>query len=396
MRTSRLYLVGLSHPAFVTLSPSDEKASAEVGPYGGQFVVAPLHVLEGTPEALPVIIGPRPGRRRTRPAHSSSIAGDHHHPAQLICHRKPCELCKDRLRDAYRAVVYSTPSLDEIVTKQMEGSRPTPVSPPAALEPEFDEKSEAFPEPEVWRSRSRWSDELPEKEPYLPAESAEVLVSAPASPSTSYDYVHVSARPKARFLADVDGNMLAHDDSNIVSLLVEIPPPETASSLTLPRTPAQCRVRFHNGADRGDCKIAVLKFGAKANILTSCARSCAVALLSLPWKYDFNNIGDQYFAATVMAYRLQAGEEVRAGVGGWILTIARYGERASSAILQASGPRSAAPTPTSPPSSRSLSAPGPLRVTQSTPSRPLLPARLKHPLLSLCHQALVSGPSTPA
>ncbi|KAJ3005273.1 hypothetical protein NUW54_g4415 [Trametes sanguinea] len=44
---------------------------------------------------------------------------------------------------------------------------------------------------------------------------------------------------------------------------------------------------------KGDVKIAVLDFGAKANILRSLVRRGA-AVTVLPWNFDFNKIRDQY------------------------------------------------------------------------------------------------------
>lgn len=43
----------------------------------------------------------------------------------------------------------------------------------------------------------------------------------------------------------------------------------------------------------GDVKIAVLDFGAKANILRSLVRRNA-AITVLPWNFDFNTVRDQY------------------------------------------------------------------------------------------------------
>ncbi|KIP11445.1 hypothetical protein PHLGIDRAFT_10669 [Phlebiopsis gigantea 11061_1 CR5-6] len=345
---SEVVLVDLSHPAFVTLSPSGEEASVEVGPYGGQFVVAPLHVLEDSEEEVPwklTLLSPSSSahiqvdvaRVLPTPPPSPPIITIPLSPSTSLA-ASPVGSAR---ASAMSIALPSMPSLGEIATKQMEDSPPTPVSPPATLEPEFDEKSEAAPEPEAletiaeqeieveaetkieaelvdkeqlgtnvvpitaspaqpirggwlrlllaWLLRSMFArvcglldraarflgipwlfvgeqqrakieaaqnveqsdptvseqtedeaedeheeplsassssvptesasettladDELPGKQAYLPDESVDVPVSEPTSPS--YDYVHVSARPKARFLADVH--------SNTVSLLVRAP-----------------------------------------------------------------------------------------------------------------------------------------------------------------------------
>ena len=154
---SEVVLVDLSHPAFVTLSPSSEDASVEVGPDGGQFVVAPLHVLEESEEEAPWKL------TLLSPSSSAHVQVD---VARVLPTPPPSPpivtlelgssasqaaspVSPARATSAMSIALPSMPSLGEMASKQMEDSPPTPVSPPAMHERGFDEKDEAEAEPAV-------------------------------------------------------------------------------------------------------------------------------------------------------------------------------------------------------------------------------------------------------
>lgn len=149
--SSEVVLVDLSHPSFVTLSPSSENGSVEVGPYGGQFVVAPLHVLEDADEEVPwklALLSPSssghvqvdvarilPTPPPSPPVASISLGSSTSSPTSAAPLTSPMPM-----------TLPSMPSMREVVTKQMEEQPLTPVSPPAQLEPELNEKVDAEPE----------------------------------------------------------------------------------------------------------------------------------------------------------------------------------------------------------------------------------------------------------
>ena len=164
---SEIVLVDLSHPAFVTLSPSSENSLVEVGPYGGQFVVAPLHVLEEAEEEVSwklallsssssahvqvdvarVLPTPPP----SPPVVSISLVSSVPSPINPSQPPSPPSVAP-----------LSMPSFGEI-GKQLDEPPMTPVSPPAKSQPELSEKPEIELEHGVDEEKENHGEDEPQR-----------------------------------------------------------------------------------------------------------------------------------------------------------------------------------------------------------------------------------------
>lgn len=145
-------LVDLSRPAFTTVPagpPTD--ISIEVGPTGGAFVLASLHELAQAGEELPwsfALLSSSSSAQIVSPASDEEMARILPTPppsppvASVPLSVATSVPASTSQRSAAGGMSIALPSFGEVVSKQMEASPLTPVSPPARAEAELSEKLE--------------------------------------------------------------------------------------------------------------------------------------------------------------------------------------------------------------------------------------------------------------
>lgn len=136
-------LVDMSQPAFIA---SSEDMSVEVGPYGGHFILAPLHVLEETEEKLPWSLAPLcPSSSAHVQANVTLPTPPPSPPVAIIplgsSTSVPVDL--ERSSTGMTIALSSMPSFAEMAEKHLEDAAPlTPLSPPIQPQPELGQQSE--------------------------------------------------------------------------------------------------------------------------------------------------------------------------------------------------------------------------------------------------------------
>ncbi|EKM60849.1 uncharacterized protein PHACADRAFT_247029 [Phanerochaete carnosa HHB-10118-sp] len=143
----RTALVDLAQPAFITVSTDPSDLSVEIGPYGGKFVLSPLHVLEQANEELPwhlAVLSPSSFARIATETSKEELA-------RLLPTPPPSPpptsasltSSSSFSMSASSGMSISLPSIAEIVAKEMEPAAPlTPLSPPLPSEDPLYELSE--------------------------------------------------------------------------------------------------------------------------------------------------------------------------------------------------------------------------------------------------------------
>lgn len=150
----RTVLVDLSQPAFITVPTEHSDIFVEIGPYGGNFILSPLHVIEQAREELPwnlAVLSPSSFARIATETSGEELARllptpPPSPPPTSVSLTSSSSFSTSTSRSAESGMSISLPSIAEVVATEMEPSVPlTPLSPPPYPE-HLAEEPESKPE----------------------------------------------------------------------------------------------------------------------------------------------------------------------------------------------------------------------------------------------------------
>ncbi|GJE87755.1 hypothetical protein PsYK624_038380 [Phanerochaete sordida] len=153
-------LVDVAQPAFITVPTEHSDLSVKIGPYGGNFILTPLHVLEQASEEVPwnlAILSPSSFARIATETSGEELARllptpPPSPPPTIASLTSSSSFQSNASRSNGMSI--TLPSIAEVVAKEMEQAGAdtqavplTPLSPPPRPEGAFEEKSEKAAEP---------------------------------------------------------------------------------------------------------------------------------------------------------------------------------------------------------------------------------------------------------